>query len=188
MSVGAQIPAAARNVLAETLKLLRRVFVVSVVDNGIEAHMATLCWVIVVPFGFIEMVRQHDPFSLVLLAHYTVLLKRVGERRWWMEGKAEALLQRIVRCLGGLSKDQLERGVADIGELAGWRAWIEWPLQEVGTLHRRREDNRSWSQMSMSGASSVGGSLRGRMEGLTPGTSMGGSAMGGSNVATPSSS
>ncbi|KFY16827.1 hypothetical protein V492_01067 [Pseudogymnoascus sp. VKM F-4246] len=107
----------ARQVLFEVLFHLRRIFVISVADNGIEAQAATLSWSIIVSDAYIGAVQQRSPPALVLLAHYCILLKRSGER-WWIEGKAEELLGKIKRILEANGE--------------GWMQWIEWPMREVG--------------------------------------------------------
>jgi hypothetical protein len=137
---------AARAVLDHTLFLLRRVFVVTVADNGIEPQAATLSWPIVIPDAYIEMVRQRNPQALVLLAHYCLLLKRVDER-WWIEGKAEELLGKIARVLVAS-----EQG-------AEWERWIEWPVREVGVVRRRSGSGRAWGSMDGSVSESVVGSV-----------------------------
>ncbi|KAL5352357.1 hypothetical protein ACLOAV_002304 [Pseudogymnoascus australis] len=106
-----------RQVLFEVLFMLRRIFVISVADNGIEAQAATLSWSIIVSDSYIAAVQQRNPAALVLLAHYCILLKRSGER-WWIEGKAEELLGKIKRILEASGE--------------GWMQWIEWPMREVG--------------------------------------------------------
>lgn len=107
----------AQQVLSEVLFFLRRIFVISVADNGIEAQAATLSWSIIVSDAYIAAVQQRSPAALVLLAHYCILLKRSGER-WWIEGKAEELLGKIRRILEASGE--------------GWMQWIEWPMREIG--------------------------------------------------------
>jgi hypothetical protein len=102
-------------VLSHTLRLLRRTFVVSSADNGIEDQQATLGWPIMIPEQFLGLVQARNPRALVLLAHYCLLLKR-SDSRWWIEGKAETLLGRILKAVG-----------------EPWKDWIDWPLAEVGT-------------------------------------------------------
>jgi len=131
-------------VLDQTLFLLRRVFVVTVADNGIEPQAATLSWPIVIPDAYIEMVRQRNPQALVLLAHYCLLLKRVDDR-WWIEGKAEELLGKIARVLVASE------------EGAEWERWIEWPVREVGVV--RSGGGRAWGSMAGSMSESVVGSV-----------------------------
>lgn len=109
----------ARQVLFEALFMLRRVFLITVADNGIEAQAATLSWSIIVSDAYIMAVRQRSPGALVLLAHYCILLKR-SEKKWWIEGKAEELLGKIKRILEASGE--------------GWMQWIEWPMRDVGVV------------------------------------------------------
>lgn len=116
-SAPGQMTPEAQQVLSEVLFFLRRIFVISVADNGIEAQAATLSWSIIVSDAYIAAVQQRSPAALVLLAHYCILLKRSGER-WWIEGKAEELLGKIRRILEASGE--------------GWMQWIEWPMREIG--------------------------------------------------------
>lgn len=120
----------ARGVLDHTLHMLRRVFVVVTTNEIIEPQAATLSWPIIIPDVYIQMISQRNPHALVLLAHYTVLLKR-NEERWWIKDKAEELLQKIV-----LELQRLPDGPQ-------WMEWIQWPLGEVGQRRPSKEHSMS---------------------------------------------
>lgn len=121
------LPDTARSVLDHTLHMLRRVFVVVTTNEIIEPQAATLSWPIIIPDAYIQMITNRVPQALVLLAHYTVLLKR-NDERWWIKNKAEELLQKIYLELQRLPDGNM------------WIEWIQWPLGEVGQLRP------SWSQ------------------------------------------
>ncbi|KAE8441827.1 hypothetical protein EG329_004280 [Mollisiaceae sp. DMI_Dod_QoI] len=61
---------------------------------------------------FLELLHQRKPETLVILAHYCVLLKRVNSC-WYFEGVGEKLL-------GAIDKELSE----------DWKHWIEWPLKQ----------------------------------------------------------
>lgn len=122
----------ARGVLDHTLHMLRRVFVVVTTNEIIEPQAATLSWPIIIPDAYIEMISNRNPHALVLLAHYTVLLKR-NEDRWWIKNKAEELLQKI--------SIELQR----LPDAQQWIEWIQWPLGEVGERRPSRAQSKSHS-------------------------------------------
>lgn len=131
-----ELQESARSVLDHTLHMLRRVFVVVTTNEIIEPQAATLSWPIIIPDVYIQMISQRNPHALVLLAHYTVLLKR-NEERWWIKNKAEELLQKIVL--------ELQR----LPDAQQWMEWIQWPLGEVGQRRSSFPPSREHS-MSMS--------------------------------------
>ena len=161
-------------VLEHTLKMLRRVYVVATTNNIIEPQVATLSWPIVIPDAFIEMVQAHNPYALVLLAHYCILLKR-NDSRWWIEGKAEELLTKI--------RTILDR---EWGGEESWAIWLQWPVGEVGERATRSE--RGSMSRSVSVAHSLAGSQAGTpssMPGMGMHSQTGDSPMGGQGMPQP---
>ncbi len=115
-------------VLDAALVLLRRVYMITSNTNlSIESQAATLAWPITISDAYLGMVQARNPYALVILAHYCILLKR-EEGRWWIEGKAEELLQRIT---GALERQDTIPGING-GRPSSWLDWIQWPLGEVG--------------------------------------------------------
>lgn len=129
------LPDTARSVLDHTLHMLRRVFVVVTTNEIIEPQAATLSWPIIIPDAYIQMISNRVPQALILLAHYTVLLKR-NDERWWIKSKAEELLQKIY-----LELQRLPDGHE-------WIQWIQWPLGEVGQLRSSSQSQSAQSQHS----------------------------------------
>lgn len=80
---------------------------------GYAAYNMIYSWFIFVPDHFINLLTQHKPEALAILAFYAVLLHL--ERDNWVVGDAGAFLLR------GLS------------EYLGidWGHWLEWPLQQL---------------------------------------------------------
>lgn len=64
---------------------------------------------------FVELLSNWHPGALILLAHYCIVLHRVGMRSWYLEGRATSIISTIMRRLD-----------------LRWRRYIEWPLREVG--------------------------------------------------------
>ena len=63
---------------------------------------------------FVTLLGNEHPGSLVLVAHYCILLKQL-ETYWYMNGYAARLLSQIYIRIG-----------------QKWQSWIRWPLQDVG--------------------------------------------------------
>jgi hypothetical protein len=103
-------------VLNEALALLHEAYGVvalSSIDHQIDIILVVYAWPIKVPEAFFDMVKRQIPESLVVLAHYSLLLNKV-DQLWYMQGMSRHLLQTIHRIIG---KD--------------WESCISWPLQEL---------------------------------------------------------
>ena len=72
-------------------------------------------WPIQNSLEFVELLVHWHPGALILLAHYCIVLQRVGMGSWYLEGRAASMLFTIVRRLDPM-----------------WHRYIEWPLSEVG--------------------------------------------------------
>jgi hypothetical protein len=72
-------------------------------------------WQISISPEFIGMLEQQDPFVMVVLAHYAILLDRACSRSWWFRGLPPQIVATALLVLGD------ER-----------RQWIEWPIVTVG--------------------------------------------------------
>jgi hypothetical protein len=71
-------------------------------------------WVELIPQLYLELLGDLKPQALILLAHYCILLRKGGDRYWYMEGAAERLLSSLQNILD-----------------EEWKPWIAWPLQMV---------------------------------------------------------
>jgi hypothetical protein len=74
---------------------------------------AVFCWPVMVPPTYFDLLTRGTPQSLIILAHYVVLLHYIDDF-WWMEGWTKQMLDTI-------------EGLLD----ESWRPWIEWPLKVV---------------------------------------------------------
>jgi hypothetical protein len=93
--------------------ILGKMFTVGKIDSGINDTSATLGWPSLVSEKYIRMVNEWHPAALIVLAYYSILIKRIGDR-WWIRGKAEVFLDTIKDILG-------ER----------WVHCIQWPLAQI---------------------------------------------------------
>jgi hypothetical protein len=71
-------------------------------------------WPMHLSVSFLELINEEHPGSLVLLAHYCILLKKI-EGHWYFDGRSRRLMKAI---LGKLEPE--------------WWACIRWPLEEIG--------------------------------------------------------
>lgn len=82
--------------------------------NGGDATVVVFLWICRIPSGFISAVKERQPFALVILAHFAVILHSL-RRRWWMGDWSARLLHEIVQALDG-----------------EWRRSVSWVLDAVG--------------------------------------------------------
>lgn len=80
---------------------------------------AATIWPGTISSGFIKLLRERRPESLVILAHYCVLLNEV-RNCWYFKGLAQHLIDAIRQCLS-----------------IEWNTWIQWPLSVLGMKEAR---------------------------------------------------
>ncbi|KAJ5167659.1 uncharacterized protein N7482_003253 [Penicillium canariense] len=84
--------------------------------NGGEPKDFAFCWTFRIPARFQDLLRDREPFALVVLAHYAVILHHLRES-WWMGHWGTRILKEIV--------DYLD---------PEWRELICWPIDATGCL------------------------------------------------------
>ncbi|KAL5052163.1 hypothetical protein BDW71DRAFT_6285 [Aspergillus fruticulosus] len=84
------------------------------VSRGGETMIVAFQWIFQVPEMYMELFRKRDPFALVILAHYAVILHFL-RRHWWMGEWGLRLIQEIGQHLD-----------------ANWRNSITWVLDATG--------------------------------------------------------
>lgn len=100
--------------LKEALSLLQEAYsMLCSEDKRVCFTSVVFSWPIRVPEKYITMVNKRVPQALVILAHYSLLLNKLGDF-WWMNGMSRHLLQTVHRTLG-----------------KKWESWISWPLQDL---------------------------------------------------------
>jgi hypothetical protein len=70
-------------------------------------------WIHLVSERFVELLSERQPGSLIILAHYAVIIRR-SEHYWYLEGVAEQILD-----------------VANAFVPSEWRSWLEWPKAQI---------------------------------------------------------
>jgi hypothetical protein len=70
-------------------------------------------WIHFVSDRYIELLSERQPGSLIILAHYAVLLRR-SEQYWYLEGVAEQILK-----------------IADAFVPSEWKSWLKWPKEQI---------------------------------------------------------
>lgn len=77
--------------------------------NPTRPNIAVM-WSIKIPQRYLDLLREHKPMALVILAHYCVILHHL-RKHWWFEGWS-------VRVLGEIWSHMN----------AEWRPWISWAM------------------------------------------------------------
>ena len=93
---------------ASPIRLLKKAF--QTYQIIAEEPGMVLIWPIVVPESYIAAIKRREPFALVILAHFSVLLHGV-HNCWWLEGRGAGLIETIARVLP-----------------SEWLPSIQWPL------------------------------------------------------------
>lgn len=70
-------------------------------------------WIHFVSDRYVELLSERQPGSLIILAHYAVILRR-SEQYWYLEGVAEQLLS-----------------IANAFVPSEWKSWLEWPKLQI---------------------------------------------------------
>lgn len=81
---------------------------------GGEVAVVAFLWIIRVPSEYIDLIQEKEPFALVILAHYAVILNSL-KRQWWM-GDWGA---RVLRAIGEVLN-------------AEWRPALSWVIDSTG--------------------------------------------------------
>ena len=68
-------------------------------DGKINTLNVVRFWPILNSFEFVELLWNWHPGALILLAHYCIVLQRVGAGSWYLRGRAASILATIVRWL-----------------------------------------------------------------------------------------
>ncbi|KAJ5824946.1 hypothetical protein N7447_007286 [Penicillium robsamsonii] len=89
--------------------------------KGGEPKVFAFSWSFRIPAEFLELLEARQPFALVILAHYTVILHHL-RGSWWMGDWGNRILQ-------------------EIGDLLDpeWRELIGWPIDATGCFLPRNE-------------------------------------------------
>ncbi|KAL2822221.1 hypothetical protein BDW59DRAFT_149593 [Aspergillus cavernicola] len=58
-----------------------------------------LAWLGAVDKGFVDNLRRQEPFSLLVLAHWGILLSKLDGQRWWARNSGRALVSELMDAL-----------------------------------------------------------------------------------------
>lgn len=83
-------------------------------NNGGEPRDFAFCWAFRIPLRYQDLLREREPFALVVLAHYAVILHRLRES-WWMGNWGMRILKEV--------DNNLE---------SEYRRLISWPIDATG--------------------------------------------------------
>jgi len=75
---------------------------------------------LVVPEGYVHLIRTKNPRALIILAHYCVLLEQ-GDRSSFMHHQAEQIFCSVAQCLD-----------------ESWKSWIAWPESRITAIQTAR--------------------------------------------------
>lgn len=104
-----------REHLDEALEKLRKLFIMLEFDTDISKLSVVLTWFLIIPGGYLTMLKEKVPEAMLLVTFYCVLLKR-QDHVWWVAGKAENLLRTVV---------------TELENTREWRRWLQWPVEQV---------------------------------------------------------
>ncbi|KAH6644561.1 hypothetical protein C7974DRAFT_408233 [Boeremia exigua] len=75
-------------------------------------------WIHFVSDRYVELLAERQPGSLIIYAHYAVLLQKSSVRYWYLAGVAEQILR-----------------VAEALVPSEWSGWLEWPKEQLRDPH-----------------------------------------------------
>ncbi|OQU98860.1 Fungal Zn2-Cys6 binuclear cluster domain-containing protein [Cladophialophora immunda] len=102
-------PPEMRTLRAEAIRFLRSWF--SLTSGHPSTWLHLVYWPASLPEGYISLLKQNDPISLVVFCHWSVGLGR-GSEKWFLAGWAQQTLDLAKRLLG-----------------PEWHAALEWPTE-----------------------------------------------------------
>lgn len=103
---------------SKALALLRHTFLLH--QDSPNMKLAALPLPILVATGFVEKLKDSEPLSLVILAHYAVVLYRL-RHHIWLQGWGEEIIDAIAEMLNGNEE---------------WQGCLAWPIEETSAQDR----------------------------------------------------
>lgn len=96
------------------IHVLELIFAVAAASPHPPSDALLKIWIHFISNRYIELLSERQPGSLVILAHYAVLLRRSRDQYWYLEGVAEKLLN-----------------IANAFVPMEWRSWLDWPKSQI---------------------------------------------------------
>jgi hypothetical protein len=99
----------------EAVDILREMYDNRYQGVDTEYHVA-FGWLYRMTEGFLERLQQHDPISMIIYAHFVVLIRAL-EQFWYMQGWTHHIIA----------------GIWDLMPREH-RAWLDWPIKRIGWI------------------------------------------------------
>jgi hypothetical protein len=100
------------------IHILELTFAASAKSENPASDALLKIWIHFVSDRYLELLSERQPGSLIIYAHYAVLLQRSSEQYWYLKGVAEQILH-----------------VADSLVPTEWKAWLAWPKEQIYGVH-----------------------------------------------------
>lgn len=97
-------------------------------SGSLPASVAAAAWTVLMPTSFLDCLDRGTPESLLLLAHWGVLMSRVTGV-YWIEGFGESVVKAVMQDFAG-REGEVSR--LDGDDNVDWRKCMEWPMRMVG--------------------------------------------------------
>jgi hypothetical protein len=94
--------------------VLELMFAVAAASRSPASDALLKIWIHFVSERYVELLSERQPGSLIILAHFAVLLRRSREQYWYLEGVAEQIIN-----------------IANAFVPTEWRSWLEWPNMQI---------------------------------------------------------
>ncbi|KAH3965278.1 hypothetical protein HBI24_028490 [Parastagonospora nodorum] len=95
------------------IHILELTFVVAAESARPPSDALLKIWIHFVSDRYVELLSERQPGSLIILAHYAVLLHR-SRQYWYLDGEAEQILN-----------------IANAFVPTEWQSWLEWPKAQI---------------------------------------------------------
>jgi hypothetical protein len=95
------------------IHILELTFVVAAESARPPSDALLKIWVHFISDRYVELLSERQPGSLIILAHYAVLLHR-SRQYWYLDGEAEQILN-----------------IANAFVPTEWQSWLEWPKAQI---------------------------------------------------------
>jgi hypothetical protein len=95
------------------IHILELIFAVAAASPTPPSDALLKIWIHFVSDRYVELLSERQPGSLIILAHYAVLLHR-SEHYWYLEGVAEQIIN-----------------IANALVPSEWSSWLDWPKTQI---------------------------------------------------------
>jgi hypothetical protein len=96
------------------IRILELAFAVAAASPNPPSDALLKMWIHLIPDRYVELLSERQPGSLIILAHYAVLLRR-SEHHWYLVGVGEQILNMVNNLVP-----------------TEWKSWLDWPKIQIG--------------------------------------------------------